>query len=219
MIKSYVKRLGHFTSAQKKAYEKLSGAYIIPFSEEALDYEKIFGNKNGVTLEIGFGSGLATAAIAVENPDKNYLGIEVHRPGIGRLLWEIENRNIPNIKIIEYDAVQVLEKMIPALSLDAVHVFFPDPWPKKKHRRRRLIQRPFTEKLAGCLKHGGYLYMVTDSEDYALHALEELNACSILKNNYEGFAAPQSWRPKTKFEQKGLEKNHVIRELLFSRKV
>jgi tRNA (guanine-N7-)-methyltransferase len=219
MIKSYVKRLGHFTAAQKKTYEKLSGAYLIPFSEENLDYGKTFGNKNGVTLEIGFGSGLATAAIAVENPDKNYLGIEVHRPGIGRLLWEIENRNIPNIKIIEYDAVQVLEKMIPALSLDAVHVFFPDPWPKRKHRRRRLIQRPFSEKLANCLKHGGYFYMVTDNEDYALHALDELSACSILKNNYESFAAPQDWRPKTKFEQKGLEKNHTIRELLFSRKV
>ena len=219
MIKSYVKRLGHFTPAQKKAYEKLSGAHLVSFSEENIDYEKTFGSKNGVTVEIGFGSGLATAAIAEENPGKNYLGVEVHRPAIGRLLWEIENRNIPNIKIIEYDAVQVLEKMIPALSLDAVHIFFPDPWPKKKHRRRRLIQRPFTEKLASSLTHGGYLYMVTDSEDYALHALEELSACSILKNNYDGFAAPQSWRPKTKFEQKGLEKNHTIRELLFSRKV
>ncbi|MCL1959023.1 MAG: tRNA (guanosine(46)-N7)-methyltransferase TrmB [Spirochaetes bacterium] len=219
MIKSYVLRLGHYTAAQKKAYEKLSGEYLIPFLEENLDYERVFGNKNGVTLEIGFGSGLATAAIASENPDKNYLGIEVHRPGIGRLLWEIENRRVHNIKIIEYDAVQVLEKMIPSLSLDAVHVFFPDPWPKKKHRRRRLIQRPFTEKLTSSLKHGGYLYMVTDNEDYALHALEELNACSILKNNYEGFAAPQSWRPKTKFEQKGLEKHHTIRELLFSRKI
>jgi tRNA (guanine-N7-)-methyltransferase len=219
MIKSYVIRLGHYTAAQKKAYEKLSGAHIIAFSQENLGYEKIFGNKNGVTLEIGFGSGIATAVIASENLDKNYLGIEVHRPGIGRLLWEIKKRGILNIKIIEYDAVQVLEKMIPASSLDAVHVFFPDPWPKKKHRKRRLIQRPFTEKLANCLKHNGYFYMVTDSEDYAHHALEELSACNILKNNYEDFAPPQSWRPRTRFEQKGLEKNHAIRELFFFRRV
>jgi len=219
MIKSYVKRLGHYTAAQKKAYEELSGAYLIRFSGETLDYEKIFGNKNGVTLEIGFGSGLATAAIARENPDKNYLGVEVHRPGIGRLLREIRGLSILNIRIIECDAALVLERMIPALSLDAVHVFFPDPWPKKKHRKRRLIQRPFTEKLASCLKYGGYLYMVTDNEDYALHALEELSACSILKNNYEGFSPPQDWRPKTRFEQKGLEKNHVISELFFFRKV
>jgi len=217
MIKSYVIRTGHYTAAQKKAYEELSCAYLIPFSEESLNYEKVFGNRNGVTLEIGFGSGLATASIASENPEKNYLGIEVHRPGIGRLLWEIQNKRILNIKIIEHDAVQVLEKMIPSLSLDAVHVFFPDPWPKKKHRKRRLIQRPFTEKLADCLKQGGYLYMVTDSEDYAFYALEELSACNILKNNYEGFAPPQSWRPRTRFEQKGLDKNHTIRELFFSR--
>jgi tRNA (guanine-N7-)-methyltransferase len=110
-----------------------------------------------------------------------------------------------------------MEMMIPKTSLSAIHVFFPDPWPKKRHRKRRLIQRPFTETLAACLKNGGYLYMVTDWEDYALHALEEINACGILKNAYEDFALPQDWRPVTKFEQKGLMKEHVIRELLFSK--
>ena len=217
MLKSYVIRSGHFTAAQKKAYDSLSCKYIIPFHEEKIDFEKTFFNTNGVTLEIGFGSGLATASIAEANQDKNYLGVEVHRPGIGRLLWEIEKRNLSNIRIIEYDAVHVTEKMIPQDSLESIHVFFPDPWPKKRHNKRRLIQRPFTETMANCLKSGGYFYMVTDWEDYALHALEELNACAFLKNVYERFAPVQPWRPLTKFEQKGLAKNHVIRELFFTK--
>ena len=218
MIKSYVLRKGRFTAAQKKAYDFSAAQYIIPFCEEELTFNKIFGNDNDVTLEIGFGMGIATAEIAEANPQKNYLGVEVHRPGIGRLLWEIEKRALCNIRIIEHDAAAVTEKMIPSGSLNAVHIFFPDPWPKKKHRKRRLVQRPFTEKLAECLKPGGYLYMVTDWEDYALAALEELTAGASLRNAHEGFAPPQPWRPATKFEQKGLAKSHAIRELFFVKK-
>jgi tRNA (guanine-N7-)-methyltransferase len=214
MLKSYVKRTGYYTTAQKNAYNSLSARFLLPFSEEKLDFSRIFGNKNTI-MEIGFGSGVATAEIAQANPDKNYLGIEVHRPGIGRLLWEIEKLNLSNIRIIEYDVKHVAEKMIPQGSLDAIHVFFPDPWPKKKHHKRRLIQRPFTQILAGCLKPKGYLYMVTDWENYAFWALEELRATAGLLNAYEEFAPPQSWRPKTRFEQKGLDKEHVIRELYF----
>jgi tRNA (guanine-N7-)-methyltransferase len=214
MLKSYVIRAGRYTTAQKRAYDTLSDRYMINFSEDKLDTEKIFENKN-ITLEIGFGSGAATAEIAQANPQKNYLGIEVHRPGIGRLLQEIEKRNLSNIKIIEYDAALVAEKMIPACCLDAIHIFFPDPWPKKKHNKRRLVQRPFTNILADCLKPDGYLYMVTDWEDYAISALDELNATSGLKNKYDGFAKPREWRPKTRFEQKGLDKNHEIKELFF----
>jgi len=215
MLKSYVIRKGRFTDAQKKAYEELAEKYIIPFREQELDFNKIYTNVQNITLEIGFGMGIATAEIAQANPDKNYLGIEVHPPGIGRLLWEIEKRALSNIRIIEYDASVVAQKMIPASSLEAIHLFFPDPWPKKRHRKRRLVQRPFTEILAKCLKSGGYLYMVTDWEDYALHALEELSATAGLRNAYDGFAAPQSWRPETKFEKKGLAKEHVIREIYF----
>jgi tRNA (guanine-N7-)-methyltransferase len=215
MHKSYVIRTGRFTKAQKNAYESLAEKFVIPFREEKLDFNECFGNLNEVTLEIGFGSGAATAEIAQANPCKNYLGIEVHRPGIGRLLWEIEQRGISNIRIIEHDAVQAAEKMIPQCSLDGVHIFFPDPWQKKRHRKRRLVQRPFTETLAACIKNSGYLYMVTDWEDYALHALEELSAAAGLRNAYEGFAEPQNWRPGTRFEQKGLAKEHVIRELFF----
>ena len=215
MLKSYVIRAGRYTTAQRKAYETLSADFIIPFIEGEIDFNKIFGNTNPVFLEIGFGMGITTADIAQKNPDKNYIGIEVHRPGIGRLLWEIEKRSLSNIRIIEYDAVFVTQMMIPCGSLEGIHVFFPDPWPKKKHRKRRLIQRPFTNTLANCLKPGGYLYMVTDWEDYAFHALEELSAAAGLHNAYEGFAPPQPWRPGTKFEQKGLAKNHEIKELYF----
>jgi tRNA (guanine-N7-)-methyltransferase len=217
MHKSYVIRKGHFTDAQKKAYDSLYEKFIIPFMDNKLDFQNIFGNSAGVTLEIGFGSGVATAEIAQANPDKNYLGIEVHRPGIGKLLWEIEKRSLYNIRIIEYDAAAVTEKMLPENSLDAVHIFFPDPWPKKRHHKRRLIQNPFTLALARRLKPGGYLYMVTDWEDYAVFALEALAACPSLKNAYEDFAPPRDWRPKTKFEQKGLAKDHKIRELFFIR--
>ncbi|MDR0322302.1 MAG: tRNA (guanosine(46)-N7)-methyltransferase TrmB [Treponema sp.] len=216
MHKSYVIRTGRYTTAQRKAYDSLSFQFLIPVCEEKLDFSKIFNNTN-ITMEIGFGSGLATAEIAQANQDKNYLGIEVHRPGIGRLLWEIEKRSLSNIKIIEYDAVHVAQKMIPTGSLDAIHLFFPDPWQKKRHRKRRLVKRPFTETLADCLKPGGYLYMVTDWEDYALAALEELSATASLKNSFDGFAPPQPWRPGTRFEQKGLAKSHVIRELYFTK--
>jgi len=217
MLKSYVIRKGHFTDAQKKAYDSLYEKFMIPFADEKLDFQNIFRNSAGVTLEIGFGSGFATAEIAQANPDKNYLGIEVHRPGIGKLLWEIEKRSLDNIRIIEYDAAAAAEKMIPDGSLDAIHIFFPDPWPKKRHHKRRLIQAPFTLTLARLLKPDGYLYMVTDWEDYAVCALASLAACPSLKNAYEDFAVPQDWRPKTKFEQKGLAKDHKIRELFFIR--
>jgi len=215
MLKSYVRRAGHFTDAQKKAYEESACKYVIPFSENFVNYAQIFGGSGGVTMEIGFGMGLATAEIAEANPGKNYIGIEVHRPGIGRLLWEMEKRNLSNIRIIEYDAVPAARKMIAPHSLDAVHIFFPDPWPKKKHNKRRLVQRPFTETLAECLKLDGYLYMVTDWEDYAQFALLELQSTPGLRNAYSDFSGRQSWRPKTKFENKGLAKDHVIRELFF----
>lgn len=217
MNKSYVIRKGRFTTAQQKAYQTFSEKLIIPFTEEKIDFVSCFGNGNPVVLEIGFGMGITTAEIAQANPDKNYLGIEVHRPGIGRLLWEIEKRGLSNIRIIEYDAVQAVEKMIPCGSLDAIHIFFPDPWPKKRHHKRRLIQRPFTASLAACLKNSGYLYMVTDWEDYALFAMEELSGTEGLRNAYEGFAPTQEWRPRTKFEVKGLAKEHAIFELFFTR--
>jgi tRNA (guanine-N7-)-methyltransferase len=220
-IKSYVLRAGRMSVAQRRSYETLAEGFIVPTGVEAggfrLDFPRLFGNGNPVTLEIGFGMGIATAMIAEDNPDKNYLGVEVHRPGIGRLLWEIDGRGLTNIRIIEYDAVEVLEQMIPPASLAAFHIFFPDPWPKKRHHKRRLITRPFTALLAEKLCPGGYVYMVTDWADYGDWALAELGATAGLRNRYEGFAPPQEWRPRTKFEQKGLEQNHEVRELFFVR--
>ena len=214
-IRSYVLRSGRGTSAQQRAYDSLSERFIIPFENKPMDYAAIFGSGNPVIAEIGFGMGTATAVIAEENPGKNYLGIEVHRPGIGRLLWEIEQRSLSNIRIIEHDAVEVFQKMIPPSSLEGIHLFFPDPWPKKRHHKRRLVQKPFTHTLAAALEPNGYLYMVTDWEDYAQWALEELGTTNSLVNTCDGFAEPREWRPRTSFERKGLAKDHQVRELFF----
>jgi tRNA (guanine-N7-)-methyltransferase len=217
-IKSYVIRAGRGTAAQKRSYDSLSGQFLLPFENKVLNYASCFGNDNPVIAEIGFGMGLATAIIAGTHPDKNYVGIEVHRPGIGKLLDEIHKRALSNIRIVEHDAAEVFAYMIPPQSLEGIHLFFPDPWPKKRHHKRRLVQLPFTNTLASCLKPQGYLYMVTDWEDYALWALEALTLTEGLVNNADGFSPPQTWRPRTRFEQKGLEKNHQVREL-FLRKL
>jgi tRNA (guanine-N7-)-methyltransferase len=223
------------SDAQRRSYETLSPRFCIPFASDPalppaagpLNDRLGFGNDKPVTIEIGFGMGIATAMIAEANPQQNYLGLEVHRPGIGRLLWEIEKRSLQNIRVIEHDAVEVLQQMIPANSVAGFHIFFPDPWPKKRHHKRRLITRPFTDLLAEKLKDGAaihspraYIYMVTDWEDYGDWALAELSATPGLRNPYEGgglggFAPPQEWRPRTKFEQKGIDKNHKMRELYF----
>jgi tRNA (guanine-N7-)-methyltransferase len=217
-IKSFVLRAGRGTAAQKRFYDSLAGRFLIPFAHQAINHSAVFGNDNPVVAEIGFGMGLATAIIAGENPHKNYIGIEVHRPGIGKLLGEIQERALSNVRIIEHDAAEVFAGMIPPQSLEGIHLFFPDPWPKKRHYKRRLVQRPFTETLAESLKPQGYLYMVTDWEDYALWALEALTSTEGLVNSGNGFSQPQTWRPRTSFEQKGLEKKHKVRELFFRKK-
>ena len=216
-VKSYVLRAGRETPAQKRAYDTLSGQFVVPFRESPLDFAELFGNGNPVVMEIGFGMGEATAAIAAENPGTNYLGVEVYKPGVGRLLWNISQASIPNIRIVQHDAVEVTLKMIPPHSLAGIHLFFPDPWPKKRHHKRRLVKRPFTETLASRLIPEGYLYMVTDWEDYAAWALDELTATNGFANTCEGFAEPQGWRPDTSFERKGIEKKHLVRELYFRR--
>ncbi|MDR3129945.1 MAG: tRNA (guanosine(46)-N7)-methyltransferase TrmB [Treponema sp.] len=217
IVKSYVLRSGHMSAAQRRSYDALLPRFGLPFPAvpAPLDFSSVFGNGRPVTVEIGFGMGRAAAEIAAANPDKNYLGLEVYRPGIGRLLWEIESRGLQNIRIIEHDAVEVLERLVPDRSLGAAHIFFPDPWPKKRHHKRRLITRPFTELLARKLAPGGYIYMVTDWVDYAEWAMRELSATPGLRNICGGFASPLPWRPKTEFERKGLAKNHEVRELYF----
>ena len=173
-VKTYVLRCGRMTENEKRSYEELKHVWCIPFEHKTINYTEIFGNTNPVTFEIGFGMGHATSVIARENPDMNYIGSEVHIPGVGRLLSEIKKHSLKNLFIMEHDALEVLETMIPDNSLEAFHIFFPDPWPKKKHHKRRLLQRPRTDLLAQKLAPGGYIYFVTDWQDYAESALEQL---------------------------------------------
>ncbi|MDR1105075.1 MAG: tRNA (guanosine(46)-N7)-methyltransferase TrmB [Treponema sp.] len=216
--RSFVLRSGRMSAAQKRSYRALYSRWCIPFGNGALDFEKIFGNRNPVTAEIGFGMGESTALAASENPGVNYVGVEVYKAGIGKLLWEIDRRGLANIRIIEHDAAEVVEHMIGAASLDAFHIFFPDPWPKKRHHKRRLLALPFTGLLAAGLKSGGYISFATDWEDYAVWALGELSRTAGLVNPYgEGFAPRPAWRPETKFERKGIAKGRQIRELYFIR--
>jgi tRNA (guanine-N7-)-methyltransferase len=214
-IQTFVLRKGRMTEGQQRDYDTLSGSWCIPFKKVPLNYNSIFDNTNELTIEIGFGMGQATAELADQNRNKNYLGIEVHTPGVGRLLGEIRKRNLQNLFIIEHDALEVLEEMIPDNSVNAFHIFFPDPWPKKKHHKRRLMKRPNTDLIAKKLASGGYIYFVTDWYEYAEFALEQLEQTPYLKNKYTGFATKQPWRPETKFEQKGIKAKHPITEILF----
>jgi len=218
-IRTFVMRSGHFTASERKFYEELHDTFCIPYEKNLLDYAKVFGNSNPVVVEIGFGMGKATAIIAENNPDINYIGMEVHKPGVGKLLGEIKERGLKNLRIIEHDAMEVLaDGQIADESVSAFHIFFPDPWQKKRHCKRRLIQRPRTDLLTKKLVRGGYLYFVTDWLPYAEFGLEELSQTAGLQNKFDGFAPHQEWRPETRFEQKGLDANRVIKELFFEKR-
>ncbi|MDR2468707.1 MAG: tRNA (guanosine(46)-N7)-methyltransferase TrmB [Spirochaetaceae bacterium] len=214
--KSFVLRGGRMSDAQKRMYDALKEHLCIPYAPEPVDFAALFRNSNPVVCEIGFGMGSATAALAQAHPDINYVGIEVYKAGVGKLLWEIERAALCNIRIIEHDAVEVFRDMISDKTLAGIHIFFPDPWPKKRHHKRRLVQRPFTDLLTNKLHPGAYLYMVTDWRGYAEEAQAELNATEGLANPYAGFAPPLNWRPETKFERKGRAKNHSIFELYYT---
>ncbi len=214
-VHTFVIRAGRMTDAQKSDYEELSGKWCVAYRAEKIDYKKLFKNDNPVIVEIGFGMGQATAIIAKEHPEVNYIGIEVHKAGVGRLLGEIKANNLENLYIIEHDAIEVLENMIANDSVDGFHVFFPDPWPKKKHHKRRLMTRPRTNLLCSKLKAGGYIYMATDWLPYAQWAIDELSQTEGLRNKYDGFAPHQEWRPETKFEAKGLKADRATSEIFF----
>ena len=223
-IKTFVLRSGRMTETQKEKYFLLKEKWVLPFEKKTLNFDELFPKKQELVIEIGFGMARATSLIAQENPNINYLGLEVHKAGVGKLLSEIEIHSMENVLIIEHDALEVLETMIPDNSVSRFHVFFPDPWPKKKHHKRRLMIRPNTELLARKLKKGGSIVMATDWEDYAYHALEELTKTESLINSYAslekdlaGFAPKQEWRPETGFEKKGKTKNHSIFELVFEK--
>ena len=214
-IKSFVLRAGRMGTGQMRALDELGPHFLIPYTAEALDLGAAFGRDAPKVLEIGFGMGAATAAIAHARPDTDFLGVEVHTPGVGALLKAIGEMGLENIRIIQHDAVEVLEHMLPDASLDGVHIFFPDPWHKKRHHKRRLIQPDFVALLTSKLKPGGYLHLATDWENYAEQMLEVLGANPGLKNTAVDYAPRPDYRPLTKFEQRGMRLGHGVWDLIF----
>jgi tRNA (guanine-N7-)-methyltransferase len=217
-VRSYVLRQGRVTDAQRRARESLLPRFGIPFSREPIDLDDVFARAAPKILEIGFGMGETTADIAARHPDNDYLGVEVHSPGVGALLKRIDGLGLTNVRIIQHDAVEVLEHMIGPASLAGAHLFFPDPWPKKRHHKRRLIQPPFVSLLASRLKPGGIVHAATDWEDYANQMLEALSAEPLLVNAAAGFAQRPDWRPRTKFEGRGLKLGHKVWDVVFRRR-
>ena len=214
-IRSYVLRQGRVSRAQAAAHEGLLPLYGIEYKKEILDFATLFARRAETILEIGFGMGETTSAIAAAHPEKNFLGIEVHTPGVGSLLKQIAAAGLGNLRLVQHDAVEVLRDMIAPDSLDGIHIFFPDPWPKKRHHKRRLVQTDFVALLAGRLKPGGYLHLATDWRDYAEQMLAVLAAEPRLENTAEGFAPRPDHRPQTKFETRGLKLGHDVWDLVF----
>lgn len=214
-IKSYVLRAGRMGSGQERALVALAPRYVLPFTAESFDAAHVFGRSAPLVVEIGFGMGQATAAIAAARPQDDFLGIEVHEPGVGALLQRIDEQQLANLRIVQHDAVEVLRDMVAPSSLTAVHVFFPDPWPKKRHWKRRLIQPPFVALLASRLAPGGTLHCATDWQPYAEQMLEVLSAEPLLANTAAGFAPRPDYRPLTKFENRGLALGHGVWDLVF----
>ncbi len=217
-IRSYVLRQGRVSTAQQRAIDTLLPRFGIPYSAEPLNLVRTFGRTAPVILEIGFGMGDSTATIAQSHPENDYLALEVHTPGVGNLLKLIEAQQLPNIRIMQHDAVEVLRDMIGDGTLDGVHIFFPDPWHKARHNKRRLIQSPFIAQLVKKLKPGGYIHVATDWQDYAEQVLAVLSAEPLLENTAANYAPRPDYRPLTKFEQRGILLGHGVWDLIFVRK-
>lgn len=234
-IKSFVRRAGRTTTGQAKAVADIGPQFLLPYRAEALDFvaafsgavagpEQVEAGNRPVILEIGFGMGEATAHIAALMPEKNFLCCEVHQPGVGALLKRIGEQGLRNIRIVAHDAVEVLDHMLPLQSLSGIHIFFPDPWHKKRHNKRRLIQSALVAKLAARLKVGGYLHCATDWQPYAQQILEVLSAQPLLKNTaaqahpeLAGYAPKPHYRPLTKFENRGIKLGHGVWDVVFER--
>jgi len=216
-IRSFVLRQGRMSVAQTRALANLLPRFGIPYAEALLDLDQVFGRSAPKILEIGFGMGDSTAKIAQTCPQNDYLGIEVHGPGVGSLLNQIEELGLANLRLIQHDAVEVLKHMIPDAALDGVHIFFPDPWPKKRHHKRRLIQPELVAVLCDKLKPGGYLHAATDWQEYAEHILAVFSAEPKLVNSVADYAARPEYRPLTKFELRGIKLGHGVWDIVFRR--
>ena len=216
-IRTYVLRRSHFSAAQRDAWERLMPVFGLPYQEAPLDLPQVFGRTAPVVLEIGFGMGDTTAEIAATAPDVNFIAIDVHTPGVGALLKLVEQKELTNLRVIEHDAQQVLRQMIAPGSLAGIHVFFPDPWPKARHHKRRLIQTPFVRELVAALRPGGYIHLATDWQDYAdqmaevLAQIPELVAEPVKPFETASLPCP---RPSTRFERRGERLGHGITDLI-----
>ena len=216
-IRSFVVRAGRMGPGQTRALAELGPRFVIPYAPQRHDFDASFGRRAPRVLEIGFGMGDATAAIAQALPGTDFIGVEVHTPGVGALLKRIGELELTNLRLIQHDAVEVLQQMIAPQSLAGVHVFFPDPWHKKKHNKRRLIQPAFVQLLASRLAPGGSLHCATDWQPYAGQMLEVLSAEPALRNTAAGYAPRPDYRPLTKFENRGLKLGHGVWDLVFVR--
>ncbi len=216
-VRSYVLRQGRLSPAQARALAELAPRYAIPFAPAPLDAAATFGRRADVVLEIGCGMGETTAAIAASQPHVDFVGVEVHGPGVGAVLNRIEQGGLANLRVIQHDAVEVVDAMIAEGSLAGIHVYFPDPWPKKRHHKRRLLKPAFVHALARRLRPGGYLHVATDWMPYAEEILATLAAEPLLANTSPGYAPRPAWRPLTKFEARGLKLGHEVADLVFRR--
>lgn len=217
-IRSFVTRAGRLSTAQARALDTLGPEFCLPYDKQVPDLATVFGRDAPTILEIGTGMGETTAHIAALMPEKNFLGVEVHTPGIGSLLKLIGERELHNLRLIQHDAFEVVTHMLAPESLAGVHVFFPDPWHKARHNKRRLIQTPFVQLLSSRIKRGGYLHCATDWEDYAVQMLDVLSAEPTLKNTADGYAERPPYRPVTKFENRGLKLGHGVWDVVFEKR-
>ncbi len=217
-IRSFVLRQGRVSNAQQRYHEDMMAKIGVPYTAARLDLDALFGRSAPKILEIGFGMGETSATIAAANPGNDYLGIEVHTPGVGSLCKLIAEGGLTNQRIVQHDAVEVLRDMIAPDALAGAHIFFPDPWPKARHHKRRLIQPPLVALLASRLRPGGYIHCATDWENYAEQMLEVLSAEPLLENTAPGYAPRPAYRPLTKFEQRGLRLGHGVWDLVFRRR-
>ena len=216
-IRSFVVRAGRMGPGQVRAMAEWGPRFVLPYSAARVDFDACFGRTAPRVLEIGFGMGDATATIAQALPGTDFIGVEVHTPGVGALLKQIGERGLSNLRIVQHDAVEVLDHMIAPASLAGVHVFFPDPWHKLKHNKRRLIQADFVKRLVTRIAAGGYLHCATDWQPYAEQMLEVLSAEPALRNSAEGFAPKPDYRPLTKFENRGLKLGHGVWDVVFEK--
>jgi tRNA (guanine-N7-)-methyltransferase len=214
-IRSFVLRQGRVSNAQQRAYDTLLPQFGISYSPSIIDLNNIFERCAPAVLEIGFGMGETTAAIAAQHPENDYLAVEVHTPGVGSLLKAIAEQHLTNVRIVQHDAREVLQDMVASGTFGAVHIFFPDPWPKKRHHKRRLIQPEFIALLASRMKPGAYLHIATDWQEYAEQILDVLEREPQLGNTVEGYAPRPAYRPLTKFESRGLKLGHGVWDVIF----